>query len=67
MMQRRGGVRWLPTVGVGQRHDSTEVEDNQSDHFGRKVVWAKYCCGEQTSCQNRMDCEREILGLKENC
>jgi hypothetical protein len=43
------------------------VEDNQSGRLGRKAVWARYCCEDQTGCQNRMGWEREILGPKENC
>jgi hypothetical protein len=34
------------------------VEDNS---------WAKYGCGDQTCCQNRMGWKREILGLKQYC
>jgi hypothetical protein len=43
------------------------VEDNQSSQLNRKTVWAGYSCEVQTSCQNRMGWEKEILGPKENC
>jgi hypothetical protein len=66
-MQQCNGVRRWSVAGVRWCLDLPEVEDKQSGHLGQKAVWAEYCCVDQTGCQNRMDWEREIVGLKENC
>jgi hypothetical protein len=51
-----GGVRIDPRWNITSRASLAE-----------RLFRAEYCCGDQIGCQNRMDWEREILGLKENC
>jgi hypothetical protein len=65
-MQQCGSMRRRLAAGVGQRLDWPEVEDNQSAQLGWKAVWARYYCGDQIGCQNRMGWEREIFEPKEN-
>jgi hypothetical protein len=79
--RRTWGVSWFPhggaisgVVAADSRSRTTSrltqggtVEDSQSGQLGRRAIWVRYCCGDETDYQNRMGWEREILRPKENC